>query len=50
MFNKKIETQITHLASMLSATNHEQIKGISTRGGKVMLTPFLERVKSIGKD
>jgi hypothetical protein len=35
MFNKKIELQIAHLASALSfATNHEQVKGISTRGGK----------------
>jgi hypothetical protein len=34
-FNKKIELQIAQLASTLSfATNHEQIKGISTRGGK----------------
>ena len=32
MLNKKIESQITHLSSILSATNHEQIKGISTRG------------------
>jgi len=39
MFNKKIESQITHLASMLSATNHEQIKGMSTRGGKVTRDP-----------
>jgi len=43
MFNKKIESQITHLASILSATNHEQIKGISTRGGKVTCDPpYLE--------
>ena len=43
MFNKKIESQITHLASILSATNHEQIKGISTRGGKVTHDPpYLE--------
>jgi hypothetical protein len=34
-FNKKIELQIAQLASTLSfATNHEQVKGISTRGGK----------------
>jgi len=39
MFIKKIESQITHLASILSATNHEQIKGISTRGGKVTRDP-----------
>jgi len=39
MFNKKIESQITHLASILSATNHEQIKAISTRGGKVTHDP-----------
>jgi len=39
MFNKKIESQITHLASILSATYHEQIKGISTRGGKVTCDP-----------
>jgi hypothetical protein len=35
MFNKKIELQIAQLASTLSfATNHEQVKGISIRGGK----------------
>jgi len=39
IFNKKIESQITHLASILSATNHEQIKGISIRGGKITRDP-----------
>jgi len=39
-FNKKIELQIAHLASTLSATaNPEQIKGISTRGGKSTCDP-----------
>jgi len=43
MFNKKIESEITHLASILSNTNNEQIKGISTRGGKVTRDPpYLE--------
>jgi len=39
LFIKKIESEITHLASILSTTNHEQIKGISTRGGKVTRDP-----------
>jgi hypothetical protein len=33
-FNKKIELQIAHLASTMSSANHEQMKGISIRGGK----------------
>jgi hypothetical protein len=39
VFNKMIESEITHLASILSATNHEQIKVISTREGKVTRDP-----------
>ena len=39
IFNKKIESQITHLTFTLSANNNEQIKGISTRGGKVTRDP-----------
>jgi LPS O-antigen subunit length determinant protein (WzzB/FepE family) len=40
MFKKKIELQIAQLASALSfATKHEQVKGISTRGGKSTRDP-----------